>query len=51
MVSERGPDHQKVFTAIVVVAGRQVGEGEGRSKKIAEQAAARSAHELLSDPG
>ena len=51
VVSERGPDHQKVFTAIVVVAGRQVGEGEGRSKKIAEQAAARSAHELLSDPG
>lgn len=48
VVSERGPDHQKTFTAVVVVAGRSVGEGEGRSKKVAEQAAARSAHALLS---
>lgn len=48
VVSERGPDHQKIFTATVVVAGRAVGEGQGRSKKVAEQAAARSAHELLS---
>jgi ribonuclease-3 len=48
VVSERGPDHQKTFTATVVVAGRPVGEGQGRSKKVAEQAAARSAHDLLS---
>ena len=48
VVSERGPDHQKTFTATVVVAGRSVGDGEGRSKKVAEQAAARSAHALLS---
>ncbi|MCB1000570.1 MAG: ribonuclease III [Acidimicrobiales bacterium] len=47
VVSERGPDHQKTFSATVVVAGRPVGEGQGRSKKIAEQAAARAAHDLL----
>lgn len=48
VVSEQGPDHQKVFTATVVAAGRPVGEGTGRSKKIAEQAAAEAAYTLLS---
>ncbi len=43
-VSERGPDHLKTFTAAVLVAGRQVGRGEGRSKKQAEQRAAREAY-------
>jgi ribonuclease III len=47
VVSERGPDHQKTFTATVMVAGRPVGEGTGRSKKVAEQAAALAAHTLL----
>jgi ribonuclease-3 len=47
IVSETGPDHQKTFTATVVVAGRSVGEGTGRSKKVAEQAAAMAAHTLL----
>ena len=48
VLSETGPDHQKTFTATVVVGGRAVGEGTGRSKKIAEQAAAMAAHTLLS---
>jgi ribonuclease-3 len=46
-ISERGPDHRKTFTAQVVVAGRRVGSGQGRSKKEAEQRAARQAYELL----
>ena len=35
-----GPDHAKVFTARVLVDGRAIGEGRGRSKKAAEQVAA-----------
>ena len=47
VISETGPDHAKTFSATVVVAGRAVGDGIGRSKKIAEQAAAEAAHGLL----
>lgn len=51
VVSEEGPEHAKVFTAVVLVAGDQRGEGVGRSKKLAEQEAARAAFESLSaDP-
>ncbi len=46
-VSE-GPDHAKRFAATVSVNGDAVGRGEGRSKKQAEQAAARMAWERLS---
>jgi ribonuclease-3 len=46
-VRAEGPDHSKRFFATVRVAGVVRGEGEGRSKKQAEQAAARVAwHEL-----
>ncbi len=38
-----GPDHAKVFEAEVRVGGRLTGAGTGRSKKEAEQAAARDA--------
>lgn len=43
VLSSIGPDHAKVFTADVLVAGRSVGTGEGGSKKSAEQAAAAAA--------
>ena len=43
-----GPDHAPEFTATVVVAGAELGQGVGRSKKIAEQVAARLSHPLLS---
>jgi ribonuclease III len=46
-VVDRGPDHAKHFTATVSLGGRRRGEGEGRSKKQAEQAAARDAWEAL----
>jgi ribonuclease III len=40
MVRDEGPDHAKHFFASVYVTDRLYGEGEGRSKKQAEQAAA-----------
>jgi ribonuclease III len=46
-VTEEGPDHAKTFTATAVVAGEALGEGEGRSKKEAEQRAAEQAWRLL----
>jgi ribonuclease-3 len=45
---ERGPDHQKEFTATVFLGGEPMGSGEGRSKKEAEQQAAREAHARIS---
>jgi ribonuclease-3 len=38
-----GPDHAKRFFSSVVIDGRVAGEGTGRSKKAAEQAAAEAA--------
>jgi ribonuclease-3 len=46
-IRDEGPDHAKRFYAEVRVAGQTRGEGEGRSKKQAEAAAARSAWEQL----
>lgn len=46
-----GPDHDRRFTANVFVAGDQVGVGVGRSKKDAEQAAARAAWKVLEKSG
>ena len=43
VVSEAGPDHEKLFTAVVQVSGVAYGEGRGRSKKEAEQEAAATA--------
>lgn len=40
---EEGPDHCKVFHAVVYVGDRRMGSGSGSSKKEAEQAAARDA--------
>ncbi len=48
VVSERGPDHEKTFEVELEVRGETLGRGEGRSKKDAEQAAARVALEALS---
>lgn len=42
-VTSRGPDHAKSFHARVLVDGEVLGEGDGRSKKAAEQAAATEA--------
>jgi len=45
-ITEEGPEHAKVFTAEVEVAGAS-GCGRGRTKKEAEQAAARNAATAL----
>ncbi len=42
-ISATGPDHDREFIAVVVVDGDRIGSGAGRSKKRAEQAAARAA--------
>ena len=39
-ITEEGPEHDKTFRAVVVIDGVALGEGTGRSKKEAEQAAA-----------
>ncbi|MEX5708834.1 ribonuclease III [Parafrankia sp. FMc6] len=46
-VTEAGPDHAKRFTAFARVAGEVLGEGEGGSKKEAEQRAAAAAFAVL----
>ena len=48
-ISERGPDHEKEFTATVFLAGESWGSGTGRSKKEAEQQAAHEAFRKLSE--
>ena len=47
MLSQSGPDHDKTFVFQVLVNGVPVGQGRGRSKKEAEQMAAREALESL----
>lgn len=46
-VEGKGPDHDRRFTAVVSVSGTAYGSGEGRSKKEAEQDAARKALDEL----
>ena len=48
VVEETGPDHDKRFTVEVRVGDTVLGKGSGKSKKIAETEAARSALEQLS---
>jgi ribonuclease III len=45
--NESGPEHQKVFEVEVWHAGERLSASEGRSKKEAEQEAARAALEIL----
>ena len=50
-LEERGPDHEKEFTATVYLEGEARGGGVGKSKKEAEQLAAREAFEHVSERG
>jgi len=47
MLSESGPDHNKVFAAQVSLNGEALGSGTGHTKKEAEQAAAQQALDAL----
>lgn len=42
---EEGPDHNKTFSIRLEVCGREAGKGSGKSKKLAEQNAAKDAIE------
>ena len=43
VVEVDGPPHERMFTCAAVVDGEELGRGEGRSKKAAEQEAAKQA--------
>ncbi|HEY4711785.1 MAG TPA: ribonuclease III [Dehalococcoidia bacterium] len=47
LVEATGPDHNKQFTAEILVEGEVLGRGTGRSKKAAESQAARAAWEKM----
>ena len=47
IVAESGPDHNKTFTASVALHDGDSAQGVGKSKKEAEQAAAKAALEML----
>ncbi len=49
MVSEEGPAHDRSFIAVAEVEGQELGRGEGKTKKAAEQEAAMQALDALDD--
>ena len=49
--AERGPEHDKEFDVSVIVDGKVLGNGKGRTKKAAEQQAAYQALLKLRDKG
>lgn len=49
IISESGPAHAKTFEAAVVLDDKQIGKGRGKSKKEAEQSAAKFALEFMDE--
>lgn len=49
IVDKRGPDHEREFVVEVYVEGDSFGRGVGRSKKRAEQAAAKQALDMFEE--
>lgn len=47
VAAEEGPPHDRVFAVVAEVSGTEIGAGRGRSKKDAEQEAARLALEAM----
>jgi ribonuclease III len=45
VTNETGPDHNKQFSVVAVINGKEMAEGQGRSKQAAQQEAARIALE------
>ena len=50
-VAEEGPAHDRNFIAVAEVEGQELGRGEGKTKKAAEQEAALHALDALDDGG
>ena len=48
LLAESGPDHAKTFTIVVVIDGKTYETGTGKSKKIAQQNAAKATLAVLS---
>jgi ribonuclease-3 len=46
-IEESGPDHNKSFTARAILSGEKFPQGEGKSKREAEQVAAKLAYDLI----
>ena len=51
VLSEEGPDHDKVFTLGVFVGEKMMGRGTGPSKQVAQQQAARAAIDKYQESG
>lgn len=51
IVSETGPDHEKLFVTEIAVGGKVLGKGAGKSKKQSEQEAAKKALRELQQNG
>jgi ribonuclease-3 len=49
IATEDGPPHDRSFVAVAEVAGEEIGRGEGKTKKAAEQEAALRALDRLED--
>ncbi len=49
IVETRGPAHDRSFVAVAEVAGEEIGRGEGKTKKAAEQEAASHALERIEE--
>lgn len=51
VIKEDGPEHDRIFTVQVIVSGKPYGEGSGRSKQLAETAAAQWVMDNLEQVG
>jgi len=51
IISCSGPDHNRIFVAAVLVDGKKMAQGVGKSKQLAQQQAARQALEKLRQKG
>lgn len=49
LIDESGPDHNKLFTVAVKLNSNIIGQGSGKSKKQAEQMAAKQALKLMGE--
>jgi ribonuclease-3 len=49
LVRESGPAHDKIFTVVLTIDGKTLGQAEGKSKKEAEQKVAREAFLCLKE--
>ncbi len=51
IVEEQGPDHDKTFTSAVFYSNKKIAQGTGKSKRLAEEAAAEKALTLAAKKG